>query len=99
MTEAEENAELLIIVFSLQVPSVALCCGVVCLLFGTLMSGFIFYDPARHYNPLEVGLFAGLHRFVWALGVSAFIVIIMFGKLRKLYFLKYKIIYLSLGGQ
>lgn len=82
--------------FTLQVPSVVLCGGAVCLLFGTMMSGTVFYDPTRPYNPLEAGFFAGMHRFVWSLGISTFVVVITLGKLRKLCLLKYKIISLPL---
>lgn len=82
--------------FTLQVPSIVLCAGAACLLFGTMMSGIVFYDPARPYNPLEAGIFAGMHRFVWSLGISIFIVVITLGELRKLCLFKYKIISLSL---
>jgi hypothetical protein len=63
------------------------------------MSGIVFYNPGRLYSPLEAGFFAGMHRFVWSLGISIFIIVITLGKLRKLFFLKYQIISLPLRGQ
>jgi hypothetical protein len=83
----------------LQVPSVVLFVGAMCVLFGVIMFGIVFYDPTRPYSPIEVGLFAGLHRFVWALGTSVFVIIITLGKLRKLQFLKYRLISQALEGQ
>jgi hypothetical protein len=73
------------IIFSLQVMSVMLCCTALIVLFGIVMSGLAFHDPARPYSPLEAGIFAGTYRFVWSLAISVIIVIIMHGKLRKLY--------------
>jgi hypothetical protein len=61
-----------------------LCCTSVVVLFGIVMSGIAFHDPARPYSPLEAGIFAGTYRFVWALGISVIIVVVMHGKLRKL---------------
>lgn len=71
------------IMFPLQVPSVMLCCTAFILLFGIAMYGVAFHDPARPYSPLEAGIFAGTYRFVWSLGISIIIVVIMHGKFCK----------------
>ncbi|PNF30393.1 hypothetical protein B7P43_G13251 [Cryptotermes secundus] len=81
-----------------MVPSVVLCGCVVCLLYGTMMSGIVFYDPTRPYNPLEAGFFAGMHRFVWSLGISIFIVVITLGKLPVISSLLSSKLLLSLGS-
>jgi hypothetical protein len=60
-----------------------LCCAAIVPLFGVIMYGIAFFDAARPYSPLEVGIFAGTYRFVWSLGISTIIVVIMHGKLRK----------------
>jgi hypothetical protein len=60
-----------------------LCCTAFVPLFGITMYGIAFHDPARPYSPLEAGIFAGTYRFVWSLGISIIIVVIMHGKLRK----------------
>jgi hypothetical protein len=60
-----------------------LYCTAFILLFGIAMYGIAFYDLARPYSPLEAGIFAGTYRFVWSLGISIIIVVIIHGKFCK----------------
>ena len=69
--------------FPLQVPSLMLCCAAFVPLSAVIMYGIAFYNPARPYSPLEAAIFAGTYRFVWSLGISIIIVVMVHGKLRK----------------
>ncbi|PSN38653.1 hypothetical protein C0J52_21243 [Blattella germanica] len=63
--------------------SIVLCWSMASIVSAVTMYGVVFYEAARPYNALEAGIFAGFHRFTWALGTATFILIIIFGKLRN----------------
>ncbi|KAJ9599428.1 hypothetical protein L9F63_010097 [Diploptera punctata] len=60
--------------------STVVCWAIVSVQSAIAMYGALFYDASRPYSAMEAGLFAGFHRFFWALGMSAFIIIVIFGK-------------------
>jgi len=60
-----------------------LCCSAFVLLLIILMYGIAFHDVARPYSPIEAVIFAGSYRFLWSLGISTIVVVIMHGKLCK----------------
>ena len=68
-----------------QSQSTVLCWGIISMLSAIAMYGALFYDASRPYSAMEAGLFAGFHRFFWAVGTAGFIIVVTLGTVRKLF--------------